>query len=100
MPDPYTVLDLPPDADDAAIRQRYLDLTRQFPPEQHPERFAAVRAAYEKVRTLDARAKYQLFEMGSENTIEAIIEEAECTTPRPRPTLDQLISAVGPPPAT
>ncbi len=100
MPDPYTVLDLPPEADDAAIRQRYLDLTRQYPPEQHPERFAAVRAAYEKMRTLEARAQYRLFESGNENTIEAIIEEAECTTPRPRPTLDQLIAAIGPSPAT
>src|SRR4051812_46934723 len=100
MPDPYTILDLPPDADDAAIRQRYLELTRRFPPEQHPEKFAAVRAAYEKGRTLDARARCRLFKRGSENTIEAIIEEAECTTPRPRPTLDQLLAAAAPPPAT
>jgi curved DNA-binding protein CbpA len=96
MPDPYTVLDLPPDADDAAVRKRYLELTLKYPPEQHPEKFAAVRAAYEKVRTLDARVKYKLFEQGSENTIEAIIEEAECTTPRPRPSLEQLIAAAVP----
>lgn len=97
MPDPYAVLGLPPDADDAAVRRRYLELTVQFPPEQHPERFAAVRAAYEKVRTLDARVRYKLFERGSEHTIEAIIEEAECTTPRPRPTLEQLLAAARPP---
>jgi curved DNA-binding protein CbpA len=97
MADPYTVLGLAPDADDAAVRKRYLELTIQFPPEQHPEKFAAVRAAYEKVRTLDARARYRLFERGSEDTIEAIIEEAECTTPRPRPNLDQLLKAVFPP---
>lgn len=96
MPDPYTVLDLPPDADDAAVRKRYLELTLRFPPEHHPEKFAAVREAYEKVRTLDARVKYKLFEQGSEHTIEAIIEEAECTTPRPRPSLDQLIAAAIP----
>lgn len=96
MPDPYTVLGLPADADDAAVRKRYLELTVQFPPEQHPEKFAAVRAAYEKVRTLDSRARHRLFERGTEDTIEAIIEEAECTTPRPRPTLDQLLKAVLP----
>ena len=98
MTDPYTTLDLPPDADDAAVRKRYLELTLKFPPEQHPERFAAVRAAYEKVRTLDARVKYKLFEQGGEHTIEGIIEEAECTTPRPRPTLDQLTAAAIPAP--
>ena len=47
MPDPYTVLGIPPDADDTAIRKRYLELTVQFPPEHQPEKFAAHRAAYE-----------------------------------------------------
>ncbi|MCU0702680.1 MAG: J domain-containing protein [Fimbriiglobus sp.] len=96
MPDPYTVLELTPDADDATVRKRYLEFTLRYTPEQHPEKFAAVRAAYEKLRTLDARVKYKLFEQGSENTIEAIIEEAECTTPRPRPSLDQLTAATTP----
>lgn len=92
--DPFTTLGVPPDADDAAIRRRYLELTVQFPPEHHPEKFAAHRAAYEKIRTLDARAKYRLFERGTEDTIEAIIEEAECLSSRPRPSLDQLLAAV------
>lgn len=97
MPDPYTVLNLPQDVDDATVRKRYLELTIQFPPEQHPEKFAALRAAYEKIRTLEARAKYRLFEQGSEDTIESIIEEVECTMPRPRPSLDQLLKAAYPP---
>jgi curved DNA-binding protein CbpA len=96
MTDPYTVLGVPPDADDTAIRKRYLELTVQFPPEQHPTKFAVVRAAYEKVRTIDARVKYRLFEAGTEDTIEAIIEDAECTTPRPRPSLEQLLNAIVP----
>lgn len=96
MSDPYTTLGLTPDADDAAVRKRYLELTVQFPPEQHPDRFAAVRAAYEKVRTLDARARYGLFEQGTEDTIDAIIEDAECSTPRPRPSLTQLLKATFP----
>jgi curved DNA-binding protein CbpA len=96
MPNPYDVLGLPPDADDAAVRRKYLELTREFPPEQHPERFAAVRAAYEKLKTLDARARYWLFERGSEDTIEAIIEETACRTPRRRFGLKQLLSAAPP----
>src|SRR6476661_5346119 len=54
--DPFMTLGVPLDATDADIRKRYLELTVQFPPEQHPDRFAAIRAAYEKVRTLDAPA--------------------------------------------
>lgn len=95
--DPFTVLGVPPDADDAAVRRRYLELTVQFPPEHQPVKFAAHRAAYEKIRTLDARARYRLFDRGTEDTIEAIIEEAECLTTRPRPSLDQLLAMVSPP---
>jgi len=62
MPDPYQVLGLPPESGDDAIRRRYLELVRQFPPERHPERFAAVRQAYETLRDLDARLSYRLFE--------------------------------------
>lgn len=92
MPDPYTVLGIPPDADDEAIRNRYLELARQFPPEQHPERFATVRAAYEKVKDLDGRVRYRLFEAGREDTIEAIIEEAACRVPRKRVGLQALLT--------
>ena len=96
MPTPYLVLEVTWDADDAAIRKKYLELVQRFPPEQYPAKFAAVRAAYEKIKTLDARAKYQLFEAGSEDTIEAIIEEAECQLVRPRPSLEQLFQAAYP----
>ena len=47
MADPYTVLGLPADSNDEAIRRRYLELVKQFSPERHPEKFAAVRQAYE-----------------------------------------------------
>lgn len=97
MPDPYATLAVAPDADDETIRRRYLELTRQFPPEQHPERFAAVRAAYEKIKDLDGRARYRLFDAGKEDTIEAIIEEAACRTTRRRVTLQALLAAAIPP---
>ena len=97
MPDPYTILGIPPDADDEAIRRRYLELTRQFTPEHHPERFAAVRAAYEKVKDLDSRVRYRLYEAGREDTIEALIEEAACRSPRRRTGLRDLLAVVLPP---
>ncbi len=96
MPDPFAVLGLPPDADDAAVRGRYLELTRQFPPEQHPERFAAVRAAYDRLKDLDARVRYRLFEAGRDGGIEAIIEDAACRTPRRRIGLRTLLAVALP----
>lgn len=97
MPDPYSILGVPPAADDAAIRRRYLELTREFPPEQHPDRFAAVRAAYEKLKDLDGRVRHRLFEAGKDETIEALIEDAACRTPRKRVSLQALLAAALPP---
>jgi curved DNA-binding protein CbpA len=96
MSDPYHILGLPTGTDDAAVRQRYLELVRRFPPEQAPERFAAVRAAYEQVRDRDARLRHRLFEAGRADTIDALIEEAVCRSRRRRPTLAELLAAQRP----
>jgi curved DNA-binding protein CbpA len=97
MPDAYAVLGVALDAADDTIRLRYLELIRQFPPEHNAERFAAIRAAYEKVKDIDARVRYRLFEAGREDTIEAIIEEVACRTPRRRIGLKDLLAAERPP---
>jgi curved DNA-binding protein CbpA len=96
MTDPYEVLKLPPDADDDAIRRRYLELVRQFTPEHHPEKFAAIRAAYESLKDLTTRLEHRLFDTGDKESIAAIIEELACRTPRRRLSLDQLLNAVRP----
>ena len=94
MTDPYEVLGLPPDADDEAIRRRYLELVRQFSPEHHAQRFAAVRAAYESLRDRDARLRHRLFEAGRRESIDAIVEEVTCKVPRRRVSLQTLLSAI------
>jgi curved DNA-binding protein CbpA len=91
MIDPYQVLELPPDADDAAIRAKYLELVRRWSPEQAPEKFAAVRAAYEKVRDRDARLRHRLFDGGRGGSIDGLIEEVVCRTKRRRVTLAELL---------
>ncbi len=96
MANPYTVLGIGEDASDEAVRSRYLDLARQFPPEQHPEKFAAIRAAFEKLKSTNARALHRLFQAGSEDSIDAIIEEVQCRTARPRIGLDKLVKSAIP----
>ena len=49
-PDPFTVLGLSRDAGEAEVRARYLELVKQFPPEREPEKFRAVRAAFEAAK--------------------------------------------------
>ncbi len=91
MIDPYSVLGVAPESDDDAIRKRYLELVRQYPPEHHAEKFAAIRAAYEKLRDLDSRVRHRLFEQGKRDSIEEIIEEIACRTPRRRFGLQTLL---------
>jgi DnaJ-class molecular chaperone len=86
------VLGLSPGADDETIRRRYLELVRQFPPEHHPERFAAIRAAYEKLRDLDTRLRFRLFEAGRKENVDAILEEIACRSPRRRLSLKALLN--------
>jgi len=92
MADPYTVLGLPADSDDEAIRRRYLELVKQFSPERHPEKFAAVRQAYESLRDQSKRLRYRLFEAGQDESIEGIIEEVSCRSSRRRVSLETLLS--------
>ena len=94
MTDPYDILELPADADDEAIRGRYLELVHRFPPEQNPERFAAVRAAYESLRDLNTRLRHQLFEAGKKDTVDAIVEELACRSQRRRVSLTTLLSVL------
>ena len=94
MSEPHAVLGLPPDCDDETIRRRYLELVRQFSPEHHPERFAAIRAAYEQLRDLNTRLRYRLFEAGKKDTLDAILEELSCRSVRRRVSLQALLDAV------
>ena len=92
MDDAFSVLGLPPDSDDTAIRRRYLELVRQFTPEHHPQKFAQVREAYERLKDLNTRLRYRLFEAGKNESVETIIEELSCRSTRRRVSLKELLS--------
>ncbi len=92
MSDPYAVLDLLPGSDDDAIRRRYLQMVKKYPPERHPERFAEIRQAYESLRDLSTRLRYSLFEAGKRESVDAIIEELSCRTTRRRLSLKELLA--------
>jgi curved DNA-binding protein CbpA len=97
MDDPHIVLGVAADADDETIRRRYLELVRQYSPEHHPEKFAAIRAAYERLRDRNARVRYRLFEAGRKETIEALVEEIACRSSRRRVSLQTLLSVLSRP---
>jgi curved DNA-binding protein CbpA len=59
--DPYAVLGLTRRASPRQIRRAYFDLVREYSPEEHPEAFKLIRAAYEKLRKADVREETDLF---------------------------------------
>lgn len=72
MSGPHDVLGLPAEADEAAVRQRYLQLVREFPPDRAPERFAAIRAAYDELRDPTRHLSRWLFTSRTNDSFEAL----------------------------
>jgi curved DNA-binding protein CbpA len=97
MPNPYEILGVTPDVDDASLRRRYLELTREFSPEAAPEKFAAMRHAYERVQTANLRAMHFLRDGREDESIETLADDAAKLAARKRNTLDELITATEPP---
>lgn len=62
MIDPYRVLGVAADSDDAAIREAYLAAIRACPPERDPGRFERIRAAFEAVADARRRRFHALFD--------------------------------------
>lgn len=91
MKDPYEILGLPVDSDDAAIRSRYLELVRQFPPEKAPERFAEVRAAYDHFQDRDTRLLNRLSKPYRKDALDGFVESLAAKTQRPRLGLSDLL---------
>ena len=61
MHDPYLTLGVSREATDDEIRRAYLAAIHRCPPEQDAERFQAIRAAYETLRSEKSRLEYMLF---------------------------------------
>jgi len=59
--DPYVVLGVHRNASPREIKRVYFDLVREYPPEEQPDTFKLVRAAYEKLRNADVKAETDLF---------------------------------------
>ena len=59
--DPYTVLGIDRQASEAEIKRAYFRLVREYSPENEPEKFQEIRAAYEQLRAPETRAQADLF---------------------------------------
>ncbi len=70
----YLALDVPLEATDQEIRDKYLALIKKHPPEKHPERFQQVSTAYEKIKSPHARVRTALFDINETPDTEAALQ--------------------------
>ena len=70
---PYEVLGVGPEATADEIRQRYLALVREFPPEREPKRFAEIRDAYDQLRDPIASLERRLFNLTAVDTFDTLL---------------------------
>jgi len=85
---PYLVLGLTPNADEAAIRQAYLDAIRVATPERDPDRFRQLTAAYDLIRDETSRHRHALFcrDPGGDSPVDALRQSLRLMPPgRPLP---------------
>ena len=96
MTDPYEALGVRRDADDAAIRRKYLELVRRHSPERDPERFAEIRAAYDQLRDPIVSLKSRLFNMEVSQTLDDLVAETRPNVRDHRIPTETLLSLAKP----
>jgi curved DNA-binding protein CbpA len=89
MTNPFAVLGVAETAADDAIKKAYLQRVREYPPERNPERFQAIRAAYEAVKTRRDRLRHRLFQQEPPD-LAGLVAAALQPGPRRRPSEAQL----------
>jgi curved DNA-binding protein CbpA len=93
MSDPYEILGVPPAAGAAAVRERYLELVRAFPPDQAPEQFAAIHAAYSALRDPVKRLERQIFGIDSaDDSFERILADLRARLRSARLPVETLLA--------
>jgi DnaJ-class molecular chaperone len=75
MASAYEVLGVRIGCEDREVRRRYLELVRQFPPDRNPQRFAAIRKAYEQLRDPETRVTAVLFPSQKDDSLVNVIAD-------------------------
>ncbi|MDR2762049.1 MAG: J domain-containing protein [Planctomycetaceae bacterium] len=69
----YYTLGVNPGCSESEIRNRYLELVREFPPEKNPDKFAKVHEAYENLKNPIGLMQGILSDLQTSDSIEQII---------------------------
>jgi len=98
MSDPYEIWGVAPGAGEGVVRERYLELVRAFPPDQAPERFAAIHAAYSALRDPAKRLENQIFRIDcADDSFERIVADLRERLRNARLPVETLLALADPP---
>jgi curved DNA-binding protein CbpA len=73
----YSSLELSPHADAEEIKRSYFRLIRKYPPQKEPEKFQAIREAYETLSDPKARANYDSLQQHGDQISKLVAEASE-----------------------
>jgi hypothetical protein len=81
--DPFQTLGVAADANTEQIRQRYLELVKQFPPDRFPEKFSQIRDAYEMAGDSIRRWQFRLLDHhgNSLHEVVSVLQPKPCEIP-------------------
>ena len=84
---PYEVLGVSYESDDASIRGAYLELVKKFTPEMHPDKFEEINRAYITLKDEKSRLEYYLFNEDTwiKSPFEALIASFSMSSNKRRP---------------
>ena len=94
MINPFFVLGVAADADDAAIRAAYLAAVRACPPERDAARFECIRSAYESIADARRRRSHALFDTSLPTPSDLLYAVGDVFKPSP-PSLQTLSRLLG-----
>ena len=80
--DAYALLGITVGASAEQVRQAYLQLVKQFPPDQEPEKFRAIHSAYQMLGDPLIQAEAILNQAATPPNLMQVIESAAKTKPR------------------
>ena len=96
MKTPYDILEVAEQATDGEIKQAYLHKVKQFPPDHYHEQFQQIHKAYDAIKDLSCRTKYELFTV-PEADFNVLLEQAfsfgQAATPISADYFDKLLRA-------
>ncbi len=81
MRDPYLILGIGREADDETVHAAYLAAVKACPPERDPERFEALRQAYEAIRTERHRLAHECLDTAPAGALDLLERAAPVTGP-------------------